>query len=333
MKNFLTLLIIFCFYTHSISSVTSGFYFAAAFSTEGEEADVDSELSGREQNEADRLSEELNDSCNSDSCKYTFDGEGRVKGDGVGIAYEQISLWTMMLLTAAKMGACVSHSVKWGVPNQVFKKRMKCIGWGESRRDCCSAAVVTGEILQSIMVNNAISDELEKRDEYIEDDGNIDSDVDLKKVLSGEIKIEDITGDLGVLNDYCSKDSDISDEERQEKCHSSSQLRPLRALKRILEKQLFATKMKQVIYITASSALALTVVTDIAAAIKEKSMDAAKMAADLAMCASKGVTGNPACLSVCAAFTTACNSFYLLSEANDKIPLSSCKCRRNLSSK
>jgi hypothetical protein len=119
MKKLLTLLLIFCFYTQSISSVTQGGYFTYAFSTEGEEED------NEPSKESERLSEELDDACNSDdgTCDYTFNGIGANKGDGLKIAWEQIVLITMAFLSTAKLAKCISVKALWLAQNKAFKKK------------------------------------------------------------------------------------------------------------------------------------------------------------------------------------------------------------------
>ncbi len=330
MKKLLTLLLIFCFYTQSINSIyLQGQFFSSSVAQETEGEEEDNEPSKRQQKESERLTEELNEACTDDgTCDYEYNGMGTEKGDTRLVIWEQAVLLTIAFLSFSKMGKCVAHNAKWFGPNKVFKRPIKCIGWGEIAEIAAMTAMVTGEILQSVMVKKAIKQELDKREKYLEGDEGVNDEINLKKVLRGEAKIEDITGDLGALNDECRAENNLTEEERLEKCHSSSQLRPLRALRRILEKQLLTTKIKNTIYYTAASAMALVMTTDIIAAIKRRTVDSTELGVNLAFCSAVvagTITGVTApCSTACAAYVKTCPAFFTAYEAETTIPTLTC---------
>ena len=132
-----------------------------------------------EQKARDRLTDELSDSCNDDSCAYDYDGEGSARGDWAVVAWEQVVIFVMASIAAARVKKCILHKIKWDGINPTLKKSVKCLGWGTVAEIGAFAAVLTGEIVQSAMVNRAVKAEMDE----VKGEENEDTRKALRKAL------------------------------------------------------------------------------------------------------------------------------------------------------
>ena len=313
MKKIFSLIIIFSLYTQSL--VTPGTFRMSFTSAKANES----------------VLKEVSDSCSgNDGCAYDYDGEGSTTGDQWRIAYEQILISTMAFLTVAKISQCIGIKAKWTGPNLTAKKKIKCLGFGEAVEIGTMVALIIAEIIQMVMVTTKVKKELDESNH--------------KDILRGALNDEDkksgkndytikITGDLGRLKKQC-ENEEANGVEQSEECVDNEQLGPLLALRRILETQVLAAKIKLGIYGFALTALIIATIADVVAALKAIAMDAAEVAKSTAVCAAAdtasaacvvgaGCVALP-CVAACKPFLNTCGKFYILNEMKKKIPAASC---------
>ncbi len=283
MKRFFTLFIIFCFFSHTISSPYTffGFNQAIAASDKGTEAPE----------------EEVDLSKIEDEFKYQ--GVGSSPGGDIGfIIIQQVLMMVLIFDISSRLITCakpvnVEVKIKTGMTN--FPK--KCLGWSTGLEIIAGVAILTGEIVQSVKIQEVMKKKLGELTGDKSDEGSAESIVE--KFLSGDESVDFVMSEVRDNLGKCDETTQTNDES-EPVCEQ--QVKPLRLIRDIMQAQKEALDIKTATYTVALvSFLASTIIEGIAFSKKMVQKAAEKVAAATASAKAVAAASNPLSATVGAA--------------------------------
>ena len=208
--------------------------------------------------------DEVVDDGEEELASFKYQGEAAAgKFDGWLLAWEQVVLLMLTFSITTRVARCLDPiNAAQEFATKASRESVKCFGLSHVLEISAGIAILVGEIVQSVSVQNAIKDSLgelvgEGLDEHtaekiVDDIMHQDEDGEGMKFIAEEVRKHAASCDAkddsgaGIEDDVC-----------------ENQVRPLKILKNILEAQLSALEGKRTLYWVAFGAFAVNVVVEL----------------------------------------------------------------------